>query len=134
MASIRPEVKRSIAWLKPSVSTISAPFLRAMSDRLLVSDCPAFLPFKSAKLLISLLFSPTINTALETIYGSEKSYLTLRSSVIDTSLKITSKRLASIPAKMPSHCVSKNSGSTPRRLETSSAISTSKPVSLPSAS
>ena len=60
-----------------------------------------------------------------TVYGSEKSYLALRSSLMDTWLAITSKRPASRPAKMASHWVSSNFTSTPSFSATAVMISTS---------
>ncbi len=76
----------------------------------------------------------TISTALDLIYGFEKSYFSSLSGLIPTWFTIMSNLPASNPANIPSHLVSTNSALTPRRFATSSAISTSKPVSFPSLS
>src|SRR4051794_23143945 len=70
-----------------------------------------------------------------TVYGVEKAYFALRSSVIDTWFAMASKRPASRPAKIASHWVSSNFTSTPSFAATARITSTSYPVSgpLPSA-
>ena len=73
----------------------------------------------------------TTTTPGLTEYGSEKSYLALRSSLIETWFAITSKRSPSRPANIASHWVSSNSGSTPSFSATAVITSTSYPVRSP---
>ncbi|CNL34019.1 Uncharacterised protein [Mycobacterium tuberculosis] len=69
--------------------------------------------------------SLTTMTPGDTVYGALKRYLASRSSLIDTWLAITSKRPASRPAKIASHCVSWNSTFRPSSSATAWMISTS---------
>ena len=95
------------------------------SYQLLVSDCAVVLPSRSSKLEIESSSSFTTMTPGETVYGALKRYFSSRSGLIETWFAMTSKRPASRPAKIASHCVSSNSTSRPSLSATASAISTS---------
>ena len=118
-----------MAWVKPSTDSTRAPALRATSDQLLVAFSAATLPFRSASVLIELSSARVTITPSPTEYGSDRSYLALRSSLIVTSLATTSKRLASSAANIASHGVSTNSTLTPSLSPTAFATSTSYPTS-----
>ena len=68
------------------------------------------------------------------MYGSEKSYCSLRSSVIVTDEMIASYSPAARPAKMPSHATFLNSTSNPASSATAFIKSMSNPTMFLSAS
>ncbi|MNI85778.1 hypothetical protein D3C73_1428010 [compost metagenome] len=92
------------------------------------------MPLRSAKLLMLLLSDLVTTTPVEMVYGVEKSYLALRSSLMEIWLAIVSKRLDSRPAKIPSNWVSWKVAFTPSFPATAWATSTSNPVSSPAPS
>ena len=125
VASTRPCLSSVIACAHPSTASTFAPLCCASLYQLLVRDCAVVLPFRSSKeWMLSLSDLVTITPVL-TVYGVEKSYFALRSSVMETWLATTSNRLASRPAKMASNCVSWKAGLTPSFAATAFMISTS---------
>ena len=75
--------------LKPCTATRSAPWRCASLPKLLVSVLADLRPFRSSKDLM-VVSSRTISTAADEMYGSEKSYLALRASVMPTWLMTAS--------------------------------------------
>src|SRR5690606_12222638 len=125
VASTRPSLSSWTACTKPSTASTSAPAPRATSAQLLVADCAVVLPARSARLVMSVLSARVTITPSDTVYGSERSYLALRSSLIATWLATRSNRPDSSPAKIASHGVCTNSTCLPSFSPTARAISTS---------
>ena len=124
-ASTRPWLSRVIAWVKPSTGSSFAPASRATWAQLLVMVAPTVLPLRSFSDLIESSLARVIMTPSATEYGSDRSYLALRSGEIVTSLATMSNRLASSAAKMESHGVWTNSTFFPSLSPTAVATSTS---------
>ena len=125
MASTRLSFSSWIACTKPSTASTFAPASRATVAQLLVEDWAVVLPLRSARLVIDESSARVTITPSETVYGSERSYLALRSSFRVIWFAIRSNRLASRPAKMASKGVWTNSTCLPSLAATACTTSMS---------